>query len=91
MQTTRRGKEGITLQSSLKEMKRQKATVPCCTRRMETKKQGSWSPRKMKSAIRDIRGGAKLKPTAALYGIPVMTLSDYSKRGSYDMNKTDGI
>ncbi|CAH2004965.1 unnamed protein product [Acanthoscelides obtectus] len=40
----------------------------------------------MKSAIRDIRGGAKLRPTAALYGIPVMTLSDYSKRDSYDLS-----
>ncbi|CAH1997849.1 unnamed protein product [Acanthoscelides obtectus] len=39
----------------------------------------------MKSAIRDVRGGAKLRPTAALYGIPVMTLSDYSKRDSYDL------
>ena len=40
----------------------------------------------MKSAIRAIRGGAKLRPTAALYGIPVMTLSDYSKIDSYDLS-----
>lgn len=53
---------------------------------MEPKKKFSWPPRKMKIAIWAIRGGAKLRPTVALYGIPDRTLSDYSKRDNYDIS-----
>lgn len=48
---------------------------------MSTKKKCSWSPRKMKMAIIEVQEGAKLRPTAAKYGIPVMSLHDYLKRG----------
>lgn len=49
---------------------------------MSAKKKCSWSPRKMKLAIEDVQEGAKLRPTALKYGIPVMSLHDYSKRGT---------
>ncbi|XP_044733230.1 jerky protein homolog-like [Chrysoperla carnea] len=47
---------------------------------MAPNKKCSWSPRKMKQAVKAIQDGAKLRKTATLYNIPVMTLSDYVKK-----------
>lgn len=47
---------------------------------MSTRKKCTWSPRKMKLAVKDILNGAKLRKTATLYNVPVMTLSDYVKK-----------
>lgn len=47
---------------------------------MAPRKKCTWSPRKMKIAVKAVQGGAKLRQTAALYNIPVMTLSDYVKQ-----------
>lgn len=47
---------------------------------MVPRKKCTWSPRKMKIAVKAVQGGAKLRQTAALYNIPVMTLSDYVKQ-----------
>lgn len=47
---------------------------------MAPRKKCAWSPRKMKIAVKAVQDGAKLRQTAALYNIPVMTLSDYVKQ-----------
>lgn len=47
---------------------------------MAPRKKCAWSPRKMKIAVKAVQDGAKLHQTAALYNVPVMTLSDYVKQ-----------
>ena len=47
---------------------------------MAPRKKCTWSPRKMKAAVKAVQGGAKLRNTAVSYNIPVMTLSDYVKK-----------
>lgn len=42
----------------------------------------TWSPRKMRLAVEEVKSGAKLRKTAFKFGIPVMSLHDHVKKGS---------